>query len=383
MPPQGLIPPVSTAQQVKGLSCEWCGKKFTKQENLNMHISVKHKEFSCQSCGTEIYGNILTFMAHQRSCTGAEGMEVQFVENGTEGSGTELVGTGTEESSEVEVIGVVSGKKAFEKYFPMGEEEFQEIQHAHLNGHHDSLVGLAHAAPTNDHLDLAHSIPAHDQVGLAQFNGHHNNHVGLVHAFLSNNHIGHAPTNNHVSLAHTSHAFAAPANTHVSLPHAATTNGGHSIHNGVHPMPYEGYPIHNGVYPIHNGGQPMPYHPGFAQRSQFQMVNWHHHYYQQQQLPRVQNQVQNQHSEFVPNNYLGQNCQMAAPISRNGPKKPRASFKGKLKEWLEEVFRYSEGDLTIFSQTLQADMAQQMRITLTQLKTWFRNRNAKKRKTGN
>ena len=43
----------------------------------------------------------------------------------------------------------------------------------------------------------------------------------------------------------------------------------------------------------------------------------------------------------------------------------------------------SEGNLSIFSQTLQADLAQQMKITLTQLKNWFKNRNAKKRKTGN
>merc|ERR1712129_232933 len=70
--------PESTPQQVDEIGCDKCGKKFKKKENLDRHISVIHqdeKNFSCQSCGTEIYGNQLTFMRHQRSCTGTSVIE--------------------------------------------------------------------------------------------------------------------------------------------------------------------------------------------------------------------------------------------------------------------------------------------------------------------
>ena len=38
-------------------------------------IHHDEKKFSCQSCSTEIYGNKLTFMRHQRSCTGTAVIE--------------------------------------------------------------------------------------------------------------------------------------------------------------------------------------------------------------------------------------------------------------------------------------------------------------------
>ena len=373
MPPQGSIPSVPKTEQVEKISCWICGKKFKKQVHLQKHISYKHS-IPCQSCGTIIFGD--TCRIHQRS---TEESKVQFVEKSNEGSENELVGTGTEEP-EIQFIGVVSCEKAFEKFFPMGDEEFQENQHAHPNEHHDSL---AHAAPTDDLTGLAHSThaaPAYDHiaqaasaynhiaqaapannhirhaptnthVGLDDLNAPHNNHVGNAHTY---NHISHDPTNNHVGLAHATHSNSGPNGGYpIHNGFYPIHNGGHAVHVGGQPMHHGGYPIHdgatpihNGFYPIHNGGhsmhiggQPMP------TRAQLQMVNWHPSHNLQQQLPRDQNQMQNQHG---PNNYLGQNRtfvlmnnhrQTAAPTQNNRIKKSRGSFEGKLKVVNGQCFR--------------------------------------------
>ena len=405
MAPQGSNPSAPITEQVEKISCWICGRKFKKQKYLNSHLSYYHST-PCDSCGTAIFGN--TCRIHQRSCenteeteieivgtaerpdvnlagTDTEGLQSEFEAISNKGSENELAGTGTEDP-EIEFIGEESGKKAVEKYFPMGDEEHQENL--------DSIVALAHAAPTDDHAGLAHST----HVGMAHLNGHHNNHLGLTHAAHANNHIKHAPTNNHVGLAHATHANSGPRGGQ-SIPNGVHQmhhggypihNGATPIHNGVHHRLHEGFPIHNGGQPIH-GGQPMYFDGQSMQfnRGQFPMVNRHlYNHHLQQQLPRDQNQMQNQHG---PTNYLGQNRtvvpmknhqQMAAPTQNNCIKRTRGSFKGNLKEWLEETFRFSEGNLSIFNQTLQADMARQMGITLPQLKTWFKNRNVKKRKTG-
>ena len=401
MPPQGSILSATTTEQVEKISCWLCGKKFKKQKYLNSHISYHHS-IPCKPCGTSIFGT--TCRIHQRSCEDTENMEVKIVGIGTErsdvnlagtdteglqsefvatsnkGSTKELVGNGTEDS-EIEFIGEVSGKEAVEKYFPTGVEEFQENQH--VNDLHDSIVGLGHPVPTDNPAGLPHST----HVGMAHLNGHQNNHLGLTHAAHANNHIRHAPTNNHVGLAHATHANSGPHEGQ-SIPNGVHQmhHGGFRIHNGATPIHYrvhqrlhEGLPIHNGGQPIHGvGGKPMYFDGQSMQfsRGQFPMVNL------QQQLPRDQNQMQNylgQNRTFVP---MNNQRQMAAPTQNNHIEKSRGSFKGKLKEWLEETFRVSEGNLSIFSQKHQADMAQQMKITLPQLKTWFKNRNVKKRKTG-
>ena len=95
----------------------------------------------------------------------------------------------------------MSDGKAFEKIFPIEDEEVQEI-----------LDGLDHANPN------------HNQVGHTHFNEHHNNHV--------------APAYNQVGLAH----WNGPHNNHANLPHG-------------------GFPIHGGQ-PMHVGGQPMPFNRG-------------------------------------------------------------------------------------------------------------------------
>ena len=183
-------------------------------------------------------------MIHQRS---TEESKVQFVENGNEGSENEIVGTGTgTEDPEIEIIGVVSDGKVFEKVFQMEDEEVHEI-----------LDGIDYATPIhNHHLNEHHNnhvAPAYNQVGLAHWNAHHDNPDNLPFA---------TPTHNQVGLAHLNVSLPYATNNHVGLPHPAQAisglHGGQSIPNGVHQMHHGGYPIHYGAtQPMYFDGQSM------------------------------------------------------------------------------------------------------------------------------